>query len=227
MTTRHSVFLSLFLFFCSALGLGLAPRLSQATVLQRVDFDTMAQRAALVFYGSVTERFTHYRTRSGAGSRAIVTTTSFDVHHVLKAPAGTSVPARGFQLTLAGGSLDGLTARIPGMPRFVPGDRVVLFLEETPRGGYTVLGFDQGRFQVEEDADGTPIAVRRVRGAAMADPATGTIDEHGATSPGGHGGHSGHGFIDDLRLPLTQLFQRVRSVCGDADPLLGVGEVQR
>ncbi len=219
------------------LGLTQAPISARATVIQRVDFDTMTERASLVFYGTVTERFTHYRSREGAGSRAIVTTTSFDVHHVLKGPGaegtpvgkGESIPLRAFQLTLAGGSLDGLMARIPGMPEFTPGERVVLFLEATPRGGYAVLGFDQGRFLVEDDADGTPIAVRRVRGAAVADPATGEIDGHGHQHGHKHE-HGDHRLVDDLRIPLTQLFQRVRDLAADhgdaaASPVLE--EVQR
>jgi hypothetical protein len=224
--TRVRAFSFALLLTSLTLSLTLGSQTAGATVLQRVDFDTMARHADLIIYGTVTERFTHYKTRSGPGSRAIVTTTSFDLDHVLKGPkeGSKALPMRGFQLTLTGGVLDGIVMRIPGMPRFEPGERVVLFLKEKPRGGYTVVGFEQGRFRVEEDADGTPIAVRRVRGAAMADLTTGTIDEHDHAE---NTGQSSHGFIDDLRIPLSLLFERVRSVCKDPEPSLDSQEVTR
>lgn len=42
--------------------------------------------------------------------------------------------------------------QIPGMPRFSPGDEVVLLLERGPRG-YALSGLAQGVFHVERDAD--------------------------------------------------------------------------
>jgi hypothetical protein len=60
-----------------------------------------------------------------------------------------------------------------------------------------VLGFEQGRFVVEDEPDGSPVAVRRLGGAAVVDPGTGALDE---------------GSADDLRLPLPVLFQQVRAI---------------
>jgi len=164
---------------------------ARATVLRRVSLDELAHRSALVFYGTVRESFSHHA-RGDEG--AIVTTTTLDVQHVLKGRP-EDVPARTFRLTQVGGALDGLIARIPGQPCFVPGQRVVLFLERTS-SGWAVLGFEQGRFVVETPADGEPVAVRQVGEAAMADPTTGEVTE---------------GRDDDLRVPLSVLFQRVRA----------------
>jgi hypothetical protein len=165
---------------------------AHATVLRRASLDEMTHRATLVFYGTVRESFCH----RGHGDQAgLFTTTTLDVHHLLKGNAA-EVPARGFRLTQVGGALDGVVARIPGQPRFVPGQRVVLFLERTPRG-FAVLGFEQGRFVVEDEPDGSPVAVRRLGGAAVVDPGTGALDE---------------GSADDLRLPLPVLFQQVRAL---------------
>lgn len=168
---------------------------AHATVLRRVDLDEMTRRSALVLYGTVRESFSH---RATAGGGAIVTTTTLDVQHLLKGRA-EDVPARTFRLTQVGGALDGVVARIPGQPRFVPGQRVVLFLERTA-AGWAVLGFEQGRFVVETPDDGEPVAVRHVGEAAMADPVTGRVTE---------------GTDDDLRVPLAVLFQRVRAVVAE------------
>ena len=176
------------------LGLLLALGLSApagATVLRRLTLDELTAHATLVIYGKVTESFSHHA-RGDRG--AIVTTTTFDVHHVLKGRADQA-PARGFRLTQVGGALDGVVARIAGQPRFAPGQRVVLFLQRVG-DGWGVVGYGQGRFDVATEADGSAVAVRSVGAAAVVDPATGQVDE---------------GPQDDLRVPLDVLFRRLRA----------------
>lgn len=176
---------------------GLMASPAGATVLRRMTLDELSDRATLVVYATVTESFCHHA-RGDRG--AIVTTTTLDVHHVVKGDAA-QIPARGFRLTQVGGELDGLVARIPGQPRFGAGQRVVLFLQRVG-DGWGVLGFGQGRFDVETEADGTAVAVRRMSGVAVVDTATGRADA---------------GVQDDLRVPLSTLFQRVRAVAAGVE----------
>jgi hypothetical protein len=55
--------------------------------------------------------------------------------------------------------------RIPGMPRFAPGDEVVIFLEALPRGGFAITGLAQGVFRVEPSGGLT----RDLRGLGLVD----------------------------------------------------------
>jgi hypothetical protein len=163
----------------------------RATVLQRLDLDTLTRHAEVVVHATVREVFTHH----APGSRAIVTTTTLDVRSLLKGDPRT-VPLRGLRLTQPGGTLDGQVVRIPGVPVFAVGQEVVLFLQRLPDGRWGVVGYEQGRFSVERDASGKPLAVRRVRGVGVLDPDSGAI---------------GDGPSEDLRLPLADLFARVRA----------------
>lgn len=162
---------------------------AHASVVRRIDLDTMTRDADLAFVATVRERYCHH---PRAGSRAIQTTTTFDIEHVMK---GRPPVLKGFKLTVVGGELDGYIARIPGMPQFKPGQRVVVFLQATSHG-YALVGLDQGRFLIEEEDDGRLIAARRVS-SALADPSLrGTVE----------------GASQDLRVPLTDLIQQVEAL---------------
>jgi hypothetical protein len=65
------------------------------------------------------------------------------------------------RLVLPGGRRGDLTMVVPGMPRFAPGDEVVLLLERTARG-YAFAGLAQGVFKVDRGGR-VPIVTRDLR----------------------------------------------------------------
>ena len=60
---------------------------------------------------------------------------------------GAAAPASHVQVVQPGGSLDGLTMRVEGMPPFSPGERTLLFLRFPPQtpGRAIVVGMAQGK----------------------------------------------------------------------------------
>jgi len=58
-----------------------------------------------------------------------------------------------------GGVRDGKAMFIPGMPSFIEGEEVVLFLERTP-GGWIPSGLKNGKYVVNEDANGRRLVWR-------------------------------------------------------------------
>ena len=81
-------------------------------------------------------------------------------------------PAR-IALRLIGGQAGHLISRVAGMPRFAPGEEVVLFLE--PKGGeeFSVTSWAQGTFRITRDrATGRETVTQDTAGYSVADPAT-------------------------------------------------------
>jgi hypothetical protein len=83
-------------------------------------------------------------TRWDAGE--IWTFTSFEIEDVWKGAA----PPR-IQVRLLGGRSGNLTSQVSGIPRFQAGEEVILFLEMTPRGDYSVVSWMQGTFRILRD----------------------------------------------------------------------------
>ena len=114
-------------------------------------FDALVSGASTIFVGeAVAERAVWVSTRQG---RAIRTAVTFKVEDVWKGTAGAVT-----QLEFLGGTIDGITMEVAGMPTFTRGQRSVLFV--APRRQVSPLvGFMHGRFRVERDHAG----VDRVR----------------------------------------------------------------
>lgn len=73
----------------------------------------------------------------------IWTITSFEVREVWKGSAPQIVRVR-----LLGGRTAELTSHVEGVPRFRPGEDMVLFLAPLRRGNYSVTGWAQGTFRI-------------------------------------------------------------------------------
>ncbi|MBT4504020.1 MAG: hypothetical protein HOC74_40190 [Gemmatimonadetes bacterium] len=120
------------------LFLNLAPSLEAATV-QRFDLEALATNAERVFVGRCQ------RTSAELIDGNISTRYLFTVYDVLKGATDTHV-----ELVLPGGKYQGMLSRISGMPTFVPGEEVILFLsEENQLGSAWPIGLGQGKFRIE------------------------------------------------------------------------------
>jgi hypothetical protein len=87
-----------------------------------------------------------------------------------------------------GGTFGDLTIHISGMPRFTPGEEVLLFLEDDPEGEkdmYYTVGMIQGLFRIETDPDtGVKSAVQQLGGVTLAAPGlNGTISPVSGVEP--------------------------------------------
>jgi hypothetical protein len=130
-----------------------------ATTVVAKSFEDLCAEADLVFLGTVESMRSAW---SDPAKQAIETRITFgDLTWLRGGPRA--------QLTLrfAGGTVDGLSEEIAGMPRFAVGDRVVIFARD---GTYVspIVGFHQGLFRVDDgvvvDADGRALALH---GAAL------------------------------------------------------------
>jgi hypothetical protein len=104
-----------------------------ATYTETLDVDDLAERADRVVLGEVSAARTE-RTANGS----LVTAYTVVIAETLR---GTPAPA--LELRLPGGRLDGRSLTVPGVPRFTPEDRVVLFLKDG-----RLVGMGQGVLRV-------------------------------------------------------------------------------
>jgi hypothetical protein len=85
----------------------------------------------------------------------IETVTTIALEEAIKGNAGSVV-----QVHAPGGTLDGETRLVPGVPTFVDGERVLLFLYQRSDGAYTISDLGIGTFRLARDAGGRELAVR-------------------------------------------------------------------
>jgi hypothetical protein len=142
----------------------------RATTLLWMSVAQMAQRAPLIV------RARCLANSAGWDAGEIWTLTSFDVVEVWRGAASGRITVR-----LLGGTAGNLTSSVSGVPRFRPGEEVVLFLEPTPRGDYSVLSWEQGTLRIRRDhVTNEEIVTRDASSFATFNPLTRRFEPNGA-----------------------------------------------
>jgi hypothetical protein len=81
---------------------------------------------------------------------------------------------------LLGGTVGGLTSTVSGVPRFVEGEEVILFLEPTARGDFSIVSWMQGTFRVRRDrASGHESVTQDTAGFSTFDSGTRRFESSG------------------------------------------------
>ena len=135
------------------LCLGLAPvAFAGATTVRPPSFAELVDGSALVFRGRVTAVESRW---SGNGAqRHLATWVTFAVERTLKGEAAGAIT-----LEFMGGERDGQRLEIAGMPRFVPDERGVFFLERRDGQMCPLRRLRHGRYRVVAAG---PVSVERV-----------------------------------------------------------------
>jgi hypothetical protein len=131
--------------------LQLNPRSSSAATVAALTLDTLIQKSEYVVYG----RAVGTRSFWDPATSTIWTRTELLVLDGAKGRAGKTI-----MITEPGGVLGDIAHLFPGMPRFVDGGEVVLFLYNAPGNRIRVLGSQQGVYDVLRDRDSGERIVR-------------------------------------------------------------------
>ncbi len=160
----------------------LAAVAAQATTLVHLELEELTAAAALVARAKCLESSSQWE----GGN--VWTFTTFQVLEMWKGNAPERIIVR-----LVGGRANGRRVLVEGVPSFLPGEEVVLFLEPSASGGLTVTSWAQGTFRVRRDAaTGRASVTQDTSGLSVFDPAKREF------RPGGI-----------RQLPLDELRQRV------------------
>jgi hypothetical protein len=137
-------------------------RPTAATTLMWMSLEQISHAAKLVVRARCVDRAT------GWDSGEIWTFTSFEVEETWRGSAPSRISVR-----LLGGRVGDITSTVSGIPRFSAGEEVVLFLEPTPRGDFSIVSWEQGTFRILRDArTGEEVAVQDTASLPVFDPAT-------------------------------------------------------
>jgi hypothetical protein len=135
-------------------ALAVIPVTAGATSIVHRTVQEMTAGSALVIQGVVTGVRQSQKSTTGLPARKV----SIAVERVLKGFA--SAPT--ITISIPGGVRNGMVMNIPGMPAFVPGEEVVVFLERTP-AGWIPMGLANGKFSIVTDQAGRRLALRNAR----------------------------------------------------------------
>jgi hypothetical protein len=148
---------------CIALWLG-AAACSAATMFYLPDAK-LCEISPVIVVGDITA----VHGERVPGSNHVQTRAALTVVEYVKAPT-PALPE--IEIVTAGGVAGGIETRRPGAPRFVKGERVLVFLAPQP-DGYGVVGLARGKYHVQVDGD-APATVRLdLDGLTQLDPESG------------------------------------------------------
>lgn len=143
---------------------GLTATAAQAAVVVRYDLPALVTDADLIVTGRVIEAVGQWR-----GGR-IVTRYTVRCDEIVK-----GAPRETVTVEVPGGTVDGLGQMVPGVPKLVEAEQVVLFLKpgSAVKGDlalkadaqqiHTIVGLSQGKLRVEPTFDG-PMVIRDLHG---------------------------------------------------------------
>lgn len=153
-------------------ALVVAPRNARATVVVPADLGELTRDAEAIARGRVVAVEGQWT----AGRQAIETVVTLETERYLKGRFGDIV-----QFKVPGGTLGRFTSVVVGAPRFVVGQRVIVFLGARGPMVPFVLGFNQGVYRLVQQANGQtavvpppvlPSAGPMVRGSASRAPSS-------------------------------------------------------
>jgi hypothetical protein len=118
----------------------LFPLVCLGTSVIRISLEETVAQAEWIVDGDVVRNWCGW----DDAHRFIWTHTEIAVRERWKGAAGSTVT-----VSEPGGMVDGKGMEVPGMVRYTPGERVVVFLYRTPIGLIRTVGLAQGKLQVD------------------------------------------------------------------------------
>lgn len=156
-----------------------APQVVQATSVLAPGFSGMVAGAERIFAAKVTSVRSDWTNRSGR--RAIVTSVRFKVERMLKGSAVEEL-----QLEFLGGTVGEETMEVNGVPKFIAGERVILFSGNNGREFCPLVGIHHGKLLIERDArSGSDVVLRHNRQAITSATEVGSDPKPSIAAAGG------------------------------------------
>ncbi|HLW99573.1 MAG TPA: hypothetical protein VKR82_13075 [Candidatus Acidoferrales bacterium] len=131
------------IFFVAVMSATLLSGAAIGTTLVRMDLIALAHSAEVI----VRARCINSEARWESGS-----IWTFDDLAVVEIFKGS--PLQRLRIRLAGGRVGHLETKVDGVPHFVPGEELVLFVEHNSASDYSITGWEQGTFRVHRDTTG-------------------------------------------------------------------------
>jgi len=157
-----------------------------STTVEGLTLEGLVQKSGRIIVGKCLSTESRWNDQS----TLILTTSRFAVSEAIKGSSDGFVT-----VTTIGGTLNGITQTVSGMPQFVEQEEVLLFLESARDGKWQPLGLSQGKFRILKNRlTGESEVVHSLSGLQLYDPVTRELSHHEKPS----------------RAPLTQMLERIK-----------------
>ena len=157
-----------------------------STTVEKFTLDDLVQKSGRIVVGKCLSRESRWNDRN----TLILTTARFAVSEPLKGSNDGFV-----NVVTVGGTLDGITQEVSGMPVFEPEEEALLFLEPSKNGHWQPLGLSQGKFRILRNRQtGEEEVVHSLSGLELYDPANRSLSQQEKPS----------------RAPLKPMVERIR-----------------
>jgi hypothetical protein len=161
---------------------------SEASMVERFTLEKMVQKSSKIVIG----RFLSTESRWNDKKTLILTYSTFAIDEDLKGQSNGVIT-----VVTIGGTVDGITQAVAGMPQFKANQGALLFLEPSGKGAWQTLALSQGHFQIIRDPKtGIQEAIHKMSGLQVYNPADHTMTTEETPS----------------RIPLNQLVERIRTL---------------
>src|SRR5688572_20234570 len=157
-----------------------------STTVEKFTLDDLVEKSGRIVVGKCISRESRWNDRN----TLILTTARFAVSERLKGSSDGFV-----NVVTVGGTLDGITQTVSGMPVFEPEEAVLLFLEASKNGDWQPLGLSQGKFRILRNRQtGEEEVVHSLSGLELYDPTDRSLSQQEKPS----------------RAPLKPMVERIR-----------------
>ncbi|MCI0420933.1 MAG: hypothetical protein L0387_00865 [Acidobacteria bacterium] len=137
------------------------------TTVEKFTLDDLVQKSSRIIVGKCLSRESRWNDRN----TIILTTVRIAVSEPLKGSSDGFI-----NVVTVGGTLDGITQTVSGMPVFEPEEEVLLFLEPSKNGHWQPLGLSQGKFRILRNRQtGEEDVIHSLSGLELYDPASRTL----------------------------------------------------
>src|SRR5262245_53818044 len=170
-----------------SLGLALIASIPcAATTVEKLTLDDLVKKSGRIIVGKCVSRESRWNDRN----TLILTKARFAVSEPLKGSSDAFV-----DVVTVGGTLDGITQTVSGMPVFEPEEQALLFLEPSKNGQWQPLGLAQGKFRILRNKQtGEEEVFHSLSGLELYDPASRSLSQEERPS----------------RAPLKPVLERIR-----------------
>jgi hypothetical protein len=161
-----------------------------ATTVSKLSLEELVRKSGRIILG----RCLSTESRWNQGNTLIYTYSKFAVTENFKGRAGGFI-----NVVTVGGTVDGITQTVSGMPQFEQDEEVVLFLEPSTNDLWQPVGLSQGKFRIVKDSrTGDTQAILSLSGLQLYGTSSGNISMQDKPQ----------------RIRLGQLIQRIKSLVG-------------
>jgi hypothetical protein len=157
-----------------------------STTVEKFTLDDLVEKSGRIVVGKCISRDSRWNDRN----TLILTTARIAVSESLKGSSDGFV-----NVVNVGGTLDGITQTVSGMPVLEPEEEVLLFLEPSKNGHWQPLGMSQGKFRILRNRQtGEQEVIHSLSGLELYDPSSRSLSQQEKPS----------------RAPLKPMVERIR-----------------